>query len=209
VTEAAARSVPAHPRRRRHAAGRTAAKRALQMSDLPAPRRRPLGSRRCNRYFPSKQHLVFAILEEQPRICAGQKRIRAGAPPPRFASGRRPSICFAASTWTRSFRSSAPWSGHLTQHGRPLSGRPAGADRPPALRDSPCGSVGPMSPQQREIINVIIVRGPTPRVRHWMAGIMTRGRSAVPDPQRVPDARPPGRAGGGRPETCRGRPRPE
>jgi TetR/AcrR family transcriptional regulator, cholesterol catabolism regulator len=140
---------------------------ALQMSDLPALADVSLAT--LYRYFPSKQHLVFAILEEHLESVLARTHPRGSA-----SSSVRER---AAEHLLRGFHvdQKLPQFGavvrHLTSMADPYLAaqreRISGLHYEIVLR-----SVGPMSPQQREIINVIIVAADA-AVRHWMAGIMT------------------------------------
>ena len=140
---------------------------ALQMSDLPALAEVSLAT--LYRYFPSKQHLVFAIVEQHLESVLARTHPRGSA-----SSSVRER---AADHLLRGFHvdQKLPQFGgvvrHLTSMADPYLAaqreRISGLHYEIILR-----SVGPMTPQQREVISVIIVAADA-AVRHWMAGIMT------------------------------------
>jgi len=140
---------------------------ALQMSDLPALADVSLAT--LYRYFPSKQHLVFAILEEHLESVLARTHPRGSA-----SSSVRER---AAEHLLRGFHvdQKLPQFGAVVRHLTSMADPYLAAQRARIGRlhyEIVLRSVGPMSPQQREIINVIIVAADA-AVRHWMAGIMT------------------------------------
>lgn len=140
---------------------------ALQMSDLPALADVSLAT--LYRYFPSKQHLVFAIVEEHLESVLARTHPRGSA-----SSSVRER---AAEHLLRGFHvdQKLPQFGAVVRHLTSMADPYLAAQRERIGRlhyEIVLRSVGPMSPQQREIINVIIVAADA-AVRHWMAGIMT------------------------------------
>jgi AcrR family transcriptional regulator len=140
---------------------------ALQMSDLPALADVSLAT--LYRYFPSKQHLVFAIIEEHLESVLARTHPRGSA----SSSVRQR----AAEHLLRGFHvdQKLPQFGAVVRHLTSMADPYLAAQRERIGRlhyEIVLRSVGPMSPQQREIINVIIVAADA-AVRHWMAGIMT------------------------------------
>ena len=141
---------------------------ALQMSDLPALADISLAT--LYRYFPSKQHLVFAIIEEHLESVLARTHPRGSA----ASSSVRER---AAEHLLRGFHvdQKLPQFGAMVRHLTSMADPYLAAQRERIGRlhyEIVLRSVGPMSPQQREIINVIIVAADA-AVRHWMAGIMT------------------------------------
>jgi TetR/AcrR family transcriptional regulator, cholesterol catabolism regulator len=141
---------------------------ALQMSDLPALADVSLAT--LYRYFPSKQHLVFAIIEEHLESVLARTHPRGSA----ASSSVRER---AAEHLLRGFHvdQKLPQFGAVVRHLTSMADPYLAAQRERIGRlhyEIVLRSVGPMSPQQREIINVIIVAADA-AVRHWMAGIMT------------------------------------
>ena len=140
---------------------------ALQMSDLPALADVSLAT--LYRYFPSKQHLVFAILEEHLESVLARTHPRGSA-----SSSVRER---AADHLLRGFHvdQKLPQFGAVVRHLTSMTDPYLAAQRERIGRlhyEIVLRSVGPMTQQQREIINVIIVAADA-AVRHWMAGIMT------------------------------------
>ena len=140
---------------------------ALQMSDLPALADVSLAT--LYRYFPSKQHLVFAIIEEHLESVLARTHPHGNA-----SSSVRER---AAEHLLRGFHvdQKLPQFGAVVRHLTSMADPYLAAQRERIGRlhyEIVLRSVGPMTQQQREIINVIIVAADA-AVRHWMAGIMT------------------------------------
>jgi AcrR family transcriptional regulator len=141
---------------------------ALQMSDLPALAEVSLAT--LYRYFPSKQHLLFAIVEQHLESVLARTRQRASA-----SSTVRER---AAEHLLRGFYvdQKLPLFGSVVRHLTAMGDDPylfAQRERIGRLHyEIVLRSVGPMTPRQREVVNVVIVAADA-AIRHWMAGIMT------------------------------------
>jgi len=140
---------------------------ALQMSELPALAEVSLAT--LYRYFPSKQHLLFAIVEQHLEAVLARTHPRASA-----SSSVRER---AAEHLLRGFHVDRK----MPQFGAVVRGMSTVSDPAFAAQRARIGllhfeivlrSVGPMAPHQREIIQVVIVAADGV-VRYWMAGIMT------------------------------------
>ena len=144
---------------------------ALQMSDLPTLAEVSLAT--LYRYFPSKQHLLFAIVEQHLEAVLARTHPRAGASP----SVRER----AAEHLLRGFYvdQKLPLFGAVVRHLTTMTDPYLAAQRERIGRlhyEIVLRAVGPMTPQQREAMNVVIVAADA-AVRHWMAGIMSSEES--------------------------------
>ena len=140
---------------------------ALQMSDLPALAEVSLAT--LYRYFPSKQHLLFAIVEQHLESVLARTHPRTTAP----ASVRER----AAEHLLRGFQvdQKLPQFGSVVRHLTRMADPYLSAQRERIGRlhyEIVLRSLGPMTPEQREVMNVVIVAADA-AVRHWMGGIMT------------------------------------
>ena len=140
---------------------------ALQMSDLPALAEVSLAT--LYRYFPSKQHLLFAIVEQHLESVLARTQPRAGA-----SSSVRER---AAEHLLRGFHvdQKLPQFGSAVRHLTGMADPYLSAQRERIGKlhyEIILRSVGPMTTQQREVMNVVIVAADA-AVRHWMGGIMT------------------------------------
>ena len=144
---------------------------ALQMSDLPTLAEVSLAT--LYRYFPSKQHLLFAIVEQHLEAVLARTHPRAGA----FLSVRERT----AEHLLRGFYvdQKRPLFGAVVRHLTSMTDPYLAAQRERIGRlhyEIVLRAVGPMTPQQREAMNVVIVAADA-AVRHWMAGIMSTEES--------------------------------
>jgi TetR/AcrR family transcriptional regulator, cholesterol catabolism regulator len=140
---------------------------ALQMSELPALAEVSLTT--LYRYFPSKQHLLFAIVEQYLESVLARTHPRGGA----STSVRER----AADHLLRGFHVDRK----LPQFGSVVRGLTTVTDPAFAAERARIGglhydivlrAVGPMTPQQREIMQVVMTASDAV-IRYWMVGVMT------------------------------------
>jgi AcrR family transcriptional regulator len=145
----------------------TGGEEALQMSDLPSLAEVSLAT--LYRYFPSKKHLLFAIVARHLESVLARTHPRASA----STSVRER----AAEHLIRGFNMDQK----LPQFGSLVRQITTVTDPGFAVQRTRIGllhyeivlrSVGPMTLPQREVMNVVIVTADA-AIRHWMAGIMT------------------------------------
>jgi AcrR family transcriptional regulator len=140
---------------------------ALQMSDLPALAEVSLAT--LYRYFPSKKHLVFTLVERHLETVLARTHPRANASP----SVRERTAEHLLRGFSVDQR--LPQFGALVRQTTivPDPGFAAQRTRIASLHyEIVLRSVGPMTPRQREVMSVVIVTADA-AIRHWMAGIMT------------------------------------
>ena len=145
----------------------TGGEEALQMSDLPALADVSLAA--LYRYFPSKQHLLFAIVERHLESVLARTHPRA-----RAASSVRER---AAEYLLRSFYvdQKLPKFGAVVRQLSTVADPSFAAQRRRLAVlhfEIVLRSVGPMDPHQLEVLPVAIVAADAV-IRHWMAGIMS------------------------------------
>jgi TetR/AcrR family transcriptional regulator, cholesterol catabolism regulator len=140
---------------------------ALQMSELPALAEVSLAT--LYRYFPSKQHLLFAIVEQYLESVLARTHPRA--------SGSSSVRERAAEHLLRGFHVDRK----MPQFGSVVRGLTTVTDPAFAAQRARIGglhydivlrSVGPMTPQQREIMQVVMIASDAV-IRYWMVGVMT------------------------------------
>ena len=140
---------------------------ALQMSELPALAEVSLAT--LYRYFPSKQHLLFAIVEQYLESVLARTHPRGGA----STSVRER----AADHLLRGFHVDRkfPLFGSVVRGLTTVTDPAFAAERARIgglHYDIVLRAVGPMTPQQHEIMQVVMTASDAV-IRYWMVGVMT------------------------------------
>jgi AcrR family transcriptional regulator len=143
----------------------TGGEEALQMSDLPTLAEVSLAT--LYRYFPSKQHLLFAIVERHLESVLARTHSRASA----SASVRER----AAEHLLRGFHTDQklPQFGAVIRRLNSVTDPIFAAQRERVALlhyEIVLRSIGPMTPHQLDVLTVVIVASDA-AIRHWMAGI--------------------------------------